>query len=128
MFDVAANRDSEGANVLLFKKHGAVNQQFDILYLDEMKSPLSTGDFDPDFGFYCNREFSVISKMAGKKYIDTIGDNLVLKSRSTTTTQKWMYDIQTRTIINPVTKLAWDIAGEGKETNVQVHKSSSSWW
>lgn len=114
VFDVAANRDAEGQNVILFKKHGGLNQQWDIVYLDEMPPPLSSGDFHPDYGMYCNREFSVVSKEGSGKYIDVIGSNLALKTRSDSKSQKWMFELATRTIINADSGLSWDIQGEGK--------------
>jgi hypothetical protein len=59
VFDVANGNDVEGANLMVFKKHGGISQQFDLLYADELKPEISKGDFNPEFGMYVEKDFMI---------------------------------------------------------------------
>jgi hypothetical protein len=119
VFDVANGKDGEGTNVIVFNKHAGLNQQWDIVYIDDIKPELSIGDFHPEFGFYIGKEFSLVSKWGGR-YLDAIGGNVVVKSRSASKSQKWYFDITTRTIINVQYKKSIDVTNSGKGKKVQI--------
>jgi hypothetical protein len=46
-FDVSGNRDREGQNIIAFKRHNSLNQQWDIVYVDTLKPDLKKGDYMP---------------------------------------------------------------------------------
>lgn len=128
VFDVSGNRDTENANLIIYKKHGGLNQQFDIVYLDQLKPDLVKGDWNPEFGFYVEREFSIVTKLGSGRYVDVIGSNIVIKTRSSSKTQKWYFDQTTRTIKSVATKRSWDISSGGRGSNLQVWTTNSGWW
>jgi hypothetical protein len=100
--------------LIIYKKHNGLNQQWDIIYIDELKPELVKGDFDPDFGMFVEREFSIITNMGSGRYVDTVDNNLVIKTRRNSNTQKWYYDRISRTIKNSETKKSWDIVNSGR--------------
>jgi len=114
VLDIAGGKDIDGQNLIIYKKHNGLNQQWDIVYIDELKPELVKGDFDPDFGMFVEREFSIITNMGSGRYIDTVNNNLVIKTRRETKTQKWYYDRISRTIMNSETKKSWDIVNSGR--------------
>lgn len=63
VIDVSSNNDKEDQNVIVFKKHNRLNQQWDIIYLDQLKPELTIGDFYPEFGMYVGKEFSIVSNL-----------------------------------------------------------------
>ena len=52
-----------------------------ILYVDVAK-PEPTAGFNPDFGFYINRPFYVVSELSANRYLDIVKSSLVIKTRS----------------------------------------------
>lgn len=92
--DIAYGKDTEGQNVIVYKKTQGLGQQFDIKYLDSLKPALSYGDWHPEFGFYCNKEFSITTNAGSGRYIDIVnGNSLVIKTRRSSKTQKWYFDL-----------------------------------
>jgi hypothetical protein len=45
--DVSANKDVEGQNIVMAKRHNALNQQWDIVYMDTLPASLKDGDLWP---------------------------------------------------------------------------------
>jgi len=41
---------------------------------------------------YIGKEFSIVTKLASGRYMDVIGDQLVIKTRMAAQTQKWYFD------------------------------------
>jgi len=81
--DVSGNRDRDNQNVIVFKRHNALNQQWDIVYVDSLQPDLTAGDWWPAFGMYVEKEFSIVTKLSSGRYMDLVGDNLVIKTRTT---------------------------------------------
>jgi hypothetical protein len=102
--DVSGNRDREGQNVVMVKRHKARNQQWDILYIDELKPQLKNGDMWTEFGMYIGREFSLVTSLSSGRYLDVVGNNVVIKARNQSKSQKWTFDLASRTVINVSTK------------------------
>jgi len=127
-FDISGGKDVEGQNLIVYKKHNGLNQQWDLTYIDEMKPELQKGEFNAEFGFYVGKEFSIITKMAGSRRIDIVNDQLVIKTRSSSTTQRWYFDQSSRTIKSASSNKSWDIRGSGKQNILQVWNTSSRWW
>jgi hypothetical protein len=98
--DVQGGRDAENANVLMYRKHGGLNQQWNLIYVDEMPAELKKGDFDPDFGMKVETDFHIISMMKNGRYLDRVGYDVVIKTPNARNTQVWYYHWKTRTIRN----------------------------
>jgi len=81
--DVSDNKDREGQNIIIFKRHNSLNQLWDIVYLDTLKPELKNGEWSPQFGMYIGKEFSIKTKMGSGRYLDVVGDQVVIKTRST---------------------------------------------
>jgi hypothetical protein len=128
VFDIANGDDNEGQNVMVWKRHGTLNQQFDVKYLDELKPELKKGDFFPEWGMYVGKEFSIKSKL-GARYVTVVDEHsVVLKTRSSMKVQKWYFDFKSRTIKNVANDLSLDVRGKGSSQEVQLWKTNSGWW
>lgn len=126
--DVSGNRDRENQNIILFKRHNSLNQQWDITYLDTLKADIKDGEYSPQFGMYIGKNFSIKTKLGSGRFVDVIGDQVVLKSRSTRASQKWFFDFKTRTIKNSETKKSLMISDSGKGNNLKLWNTNSEWW
>lgn len=102
--EVSGNNDREGQNVIVFKRHNALSQQWDIVYLDTIEAPLKDGEWWAEWGMYVGKEFSIVSKMPSQRYLDVLSNNAVISQRNGRKTQKWVFDYNSRTIINVATK------------------------
>jgi len=59
--DVSGGSDTENRNIIMYAKHGKINQQWEIVYADEWKGEPIKGEFSPDFGMYVERDFYIVS-------------------------------------------------------------------
>jgi hypothetical protein len=66
-------RDKEGQHIGHSKKNNNLEQQFDIIYVDEMPAELKKGDFNKQFGMHVMRPFFVVSALKSERYLDLIG-------------------------------------------------------
>jgi hypothetical protein len=66
--------------------------------------------------------------MAGKRYLDILGRNMVIKTKNGKNTQKWYFHQQSLTIRSRSNNQSWDIASSGRSSNMQVYSTSSKWW
>jgi len=130
VFDVQGGKDKQQAYVGLYRKHNKINQQFDIVYVDEMPDPPRKGELNEDWNLYVERPFYVKSGLPRGRYLDIIGRNMVIKTPAETRkTQLWWFDQKTKTIKNWNNKgWSWDIQGAGRQTNMQAWNTNSGWW
>jgi hypothetical protein len=77
---------------------------------------------------YIGKEFSIVSTSSCGRYMDAVGDNLVVKTRQDTKSQKFSFDYTSRTIINVETKKSINIQNSGTSKNVNVWKTTSDWF
>lgn len=96
--------------------------------MDTLKPELKQGEWSPQFGVYIGTEFSIKTRMGTGRYLDVVGDQVVTKTRSTRKTQKWYFDLSTRTIRNAETKKSLTISDKGTGTEFQVSTTNSEWW
>jgi len=96
--DVSGNRDSENQNIHMWNKHNGLNQQWDIVYADSLPADLKKGDMNPDFNLYIERPFYVVSAMKSERYLDIVGNNMVIKTPNGFKSQVWYFDQRTKTI------------------------------
>lgn len=83
----------------MYKKHGQINQQWDIVYKDDMPKEPKKGELNEDFGFYVERPFHIISQLPSRRYLDIIdGRNVVIKQPNSFKTQEWFFDQKSKTI------------------------------
>jgi hypothetical protein len=80
--DVSGNRDVDNQNVIVAKRRNTLNQQWDIVYLDALEAPLKDGEWWADWGMYVGKEFSIVSKMPGQRYLDVRENNVVINQRN----------------------------------------------
>jgi membrane carboxypeptidase/penicillin-binding protein PbpC len=128
--DVHGARDDENRDIIVWKKHGGLNQQWDLIYADKYPREPKKGELNEDFGLYVDRTFYVVSQMKSGRYLDLIGRNFVIKTRNGRTTQQWYFHQQSLTIRSRSNNQSWDIKSSGKSADMQVWstKSNSAWW
>jgi hypothetical protein len=129
VLDVAGGEDKEGANIIVWKMHNYKNQQWKIVYVDEDKPEPKKGELNSEFGLYVEREFHIVSNLKSGRYLDLIGNDMVLKTPNGFDSQKWFFDQKTKTIKSVgQPDRSWDIQGSGKSSAMQVWNCNSSWW
>jgi hypothetical protein len=113
--------------VIVFKRHNALNQQWDIVYVDTLQPVLKDGDWWPAFGMYIGKEFSIVTKLNSGRYLDLVGDKLVIKTRTASDTQKWYFDYKSRTIMSKSNNKSINISNSGRG-KLNVYSTTSDWF
>jgi hypothetical protein len=127
--DVSGGVDAEQRNLIIYNKHGKINQQFDLVYADDWKGEPGDGEMNEDYGLLVNRDFYVVSKLGSGRYLDlTDNRNFAIKIRNGRSTQKWYFHQQSLTIRTRLNNQSWDIKNSGKTNNMQVWSTNSRWW
>jgi hypothetical protein len=127
VMDVSSNRDVENQNIHMWKKHGGLNQQWDIIYANQWKREPTKGELNKRFGMYVDRTFFIISRMGGRRYMDILGRNIVIKTRNGRKTQKWYFHQQSLSVRSRSNNQSFDIVSSGKGKNLQVSSTNSRW-
>jgi hypothetical protein len=99
--DVSGGVDAENRNIIMYRKHGKLNQQWDIVYADEYPEEPKKGELNKDFGLYVERPFYIVSELASNRYLDWDAlktRNLYIKTPNGRNTQEWWFDQKTLTI------------------------------
>ena len=129
VMDVSGGVDAENRNIIMYTKHGKINQQWDLVYTDEWKGEPGKGELNEEFGLYVERPFYIISEMKENRYLDLINNrNMVIKTRNGRNTQTWFFDQKSLTIKTQYNKQSWDIQNSGKTNNMQIWSTNSGWW
>jgi hypothetical protein len=129
VMDIQGGVDAESRNVLVWNKHGKINQQFDIIYADEWKGEPTKGQLNKRFGLYVDRTFFIVSRMRSGRYLDLISNrNLVIKTQNFRKTQMWWFDQKTLTIKTRLNNQSWDIKSAGRTNEMQVWSTNSGWF
>jgi hypothetical protein len=128
VMDVSGNKDKENQNIIVYKKHGGLNQQWDVVYSDQWKGEPMKGELNKEYGMYVERTFYIISRMGKGRYLDLIGRGMVIKTSNGRKTQKWYFHQQSRTIKSRSNNQSWDIRSAGKTRDMQVWSTNSGWW
>jgi hypothetical protein len=128
VMDVSGNKDKENQNIIVYKKHGGLNQQWDVVYSDQWKGEPKKGELNKEYGMYVERTFYIISRMGKGRYLDLIGRGMVIKTSNGRKTQKWYFHQQSRTIKSRSNNQSWDIRSAGKTRDMQVWSTNSGWW
>jgi hypothetical protein len=125
---VSSNADNENQYIYASKRTNHISQQWDVVYADKWKGEPKKGQMNTDYGMVVEKDFYIISRMAGKRYLDILGRNMVIKTKNGKNTQKWYFHQQSLTIRSRSNNQSWDIASSGRSSNMQVYSTSSKWW
>ena len=98
VLEVAGGYDGENKNIAVAKSEGKLHQQWDIVYADEYPEEPKKGALNPDFGLYVQRDFFIVSQMDSNRYLDLIGNNMVIKTPNSRKSQIWYFDQRSYTI------------------------------
>jgi membrane carboxypeptidase/penicillin-binding protein PbpC len=129
VMDVHGGVDAENRQMIVWNKHGKINQQFDIIYVDEYPKEPKKGELNKDFGLYVERDFYVVSELSTHRYLDLINNrNFVIKVSNGRNTQRWYFDQKSLTIKTRLNNQSWDIKSAGKTRDMQVWSTNSGWF
>jgi hypothetical protein len=129
VMDVHGGVDAEQRQMIVWNKHGKINQQFDIVYADEYPKEPVKGELNEDFGLYVERPFYIATQMTSHRYLDLINNrNMVIKTPNGRKTQQWYFDQKSLTIKTKLNNQSWDIKNSGKTNNMQVWSTNSGWF
>jgi hypothetical protein len=129
VLEVHGSHDVENRQVIAWKKHNGISQQWDIVYVDEQKPEPKKGQYNQDFGFYVMRPFYIQSQTAGARFLTLMGSNVVISAQTGEANQKFYFDQTTKTIKTAAqANRSLDIASNGGSTNLQVGVTSNVWW
>ena len=98
VLEVAGGYDGENKNIAVAKSNGEIHQQWDIVYADEYPEEPKKGELNRDFGLYVERDFYIVSQMSANRYLDLIGNNMVIKTANSRKSQIWYFDQKSYTI------------------------------
>lgn len=131
VLDVYQGKDVEAQKVGLYKRHGKVNQKWQVKYVDTIKGTQTKG-LVGDFGFYANRPFYLRSRLPMQRVIECIGaNNLVLKRwRKNVKAQQFVFDPVSKTIRSKQwSNYAMEIQSNGGSANLRMYsRITSRWW
>jgi len=129
VMDISGNRDAENTNIVVWNKHGRLNQQWDIVYVDEWKGDPKKGELNNDFGMYVERDFHIVSQLPKNRYLSIINNrNMVIKTPNGFKTQVWYFDQKSLTIKTRLNNQSWDIKSSGRTNNMQIWSTNAGWW
>jgi len=63
VLDVHGGIDAENRNVIVWTKHGKINQQWDVIYADVYPEEPKKGELNTKFGLYVERPFYIVSQL-----------------------------------------------------------------
>jgi hypothetical protein len=119
VMDVSGGVDAENRNIIMYNKHGKINQQWDIIYADEYPEEPKKGELNKDFGLYVERPFYIVSALPDHRYLDLINNrNMVIKTPNGRNTQIWYFHQQSYTIRTKLNNQSWDIKNAGRTNNM----------
>jgi len=126
VLEIQGHRDRENQNIGVLEKDNGLYQQWEVIYVDEMPKELKKGDTNTMFGLDVERPFFVVTTLESERYVDLIGNNMVIKTPNSFESQLWYFDQKSRTIKSMRSKnMSWDIAGNSKGTNMAVAATNS---
>jgi hypothetical protein len=127
--DVHGNRDEENRDVIVWKKHAGLNQQFDIIYKDQYPKDPTKGQLNKDFGLIVDKDFHIQTHLRSGRYLELVdGRNLVIKTRNGRNTQTFYFHQQSLTIRSRSNNQSIEIQNSGRHANLRVWSTNSKWW
>jgi hypothetical protein len=126
--DVSNGIDTENRDIFMWKYSGETHQQWELIYVSDWKEDPTKGNYWPQFGFYVEKDFHIVTRMGEKRYIDFVSRDLVLKTQNGRTSQRWYFHRATRTIKSRSKNQSIDIKSSGKGDVLQYYTTNSRWW
>lgn len=109
VMDVSGGVDTENRNVIVYNKHGGLNQQWDVYYVDQkIPGEPGKGELNEEWGLYVQRPFQIVSELGSHRYLDMLNTRqLAIKTRvDNRNSQQFVFDQNTLTI-HPVSQKGW---------------------
>jgi len=91
VLDVQSALDMENRRIILHRAHKGDNQRFKIIYVKDMPAEPKKGELNKNFNFIVERPFHFQTRMKSGRYLDRIGNNVVLKRPNGRNTQVWYF-------------------------------------
>ena len=127
--DVHGNRDDENRDIIVWKKHGGLNQQWDLIYKDKYPKEPTKGQLNKDFGLVVEKDFYIQTVMRSGRYLEVVdGRNIVIKTRNGRNTQVWYFHQQSLTIRTRSNNQSIEIQNSGRHNNLRIWSTNSKWW
>jgi len=76
---------------------------------------------------WINRPFHVVSMVGEKRFLDTVSNRVVLKTRNGRDSQVWRFDMQYRTLKNKGYSTAWSHSLDMRNSWMYVYGTGSQW-
>jgi hypothetical protein len=112
---VQGDIDAESRYLYSMKRKNHNSQRWDVIYKDQWKF-YKKGDFHKDYGMYIERDFYIVSRMTGGKYLDLISNKFHVKTRNGRKTQVWYFHLDSLTIRSKTNNYSWNIPSSGNGT------------
>jgi hypothetical protein len=126
--DVSGAKDNENQNVLMWNKHGKLNQQWDLVFVDEWKT-YQKGELNNEFGLYVERDFHILTELSSHRYLSIAnGKDMMIKTPNGFKSQIWYFHQDSLTIRTRENNRSWDIKNSGRTNNMQVWTTNSGWY
>jgi hypothetical protein len=74
-------------NIVVQKNQNGWDSRWNVRYVKDEQTYL-TGEFHPRFGFYCNRDFYIVSKRDGR-YLESVSGKALTKVKNGNKGQTW---------------------------------------
>lgn len=125
----AGNSQTEGANTFVAAKNNQKSQNWEVIYIEEMKGEVMSG-FNSNYGFYKGRAFYLVSKLPMNRVLEVQGGrNLYIRARAGRVTQQFYFDQITKTLKSKAyPHLSIDIQSSGASANLQIIATNARWF
>lgn len=119
--DVSGGKDADGQNVIVWKKHGKLSQQWKFEYVD---ADIIQNGIIPD------KPFRILSKMKAGRALTRSRNNVIIRdANKNDNDQVFVYDSQTGSIQPKKNhRVALDIGEEGRNRYVQFADEKDIWY
>jgi hypothetical protein len=118
--------DAPNSGLEISTRSGGSGEGFQVWYADDMPPEPKKGD--KKWGMKIETPFYVQHVSGSGRFLDVLGNNMVIKTRNGYTSQQWTFNWKTRTINNVKYGKSWDISNSGKGNNMQLYNTNSKWW
>jgi hypothetical protein len=79
--------------------NGKIHQHWTIVYQTKSKD-FFTSKFNEEFGLFYNRPFHIVSELPKHRYVDIVGNKIVIKTPNGFDSQVWSFDRKSRSIVS----------------------------
>jgi len=130
--NIDGNIDAENRNINIHNKHGKINQQWDLVYVDQYPDEPTKGQLNKNFGFFVDRDFHIVSELRSHRYLEVFngnnGQQPSIKTANGNKGQLWWFDQVSKTVKSRISNRSFDIRSSGKSNLLQLYNTNSGWW